>query len=58
MNKKVFIVTWTNHIVGQVGPEDIKCFENYDTARAFAKLMSNDYTYVNFYEDEAKQWDS
>lgn len=58
MSKKIFVVTWTNHLVGQVGPEDIKCFENYDTARAFAKFMSNDYTYVNFYEDEATQWDS
>ena len=43
MSKKIFVVTWTNHAVGQIGPEDIKCFEDYDTARAFAKLMSNDY---------------
>ena len=55
---KVFVVTWTNHVVGQIGPEDVKCFENYDTARAFAKMMSNDYNYVNFYEDAATQWDS
>jgi hypothetical protein len=55
---KVFVVTWTNHVVGQIGPEDVKCFENYETARAFAKMMSNDYNYVNFYEDEATQWDS
>ena len=58
MNKKVFVVTWTNHVVGQVSSHDIKCFEDYDTALRFAKLMSKDYTYVNFYEDEAKQWDS
>ena len=58
MNKKVFVVTWTNHVVGQINSQDIKCFENYDTALWFAKLMSKDYTYVNFYEDEAKQWDS
>ena len=25
MSKKIFVVTWTNHVVGQVGPEDIKC---------------------------------
>ena len=58
MNKKIFVVTWTNHLVGQVKPEDIKCFEDYDTARAFAKLMSNDYNYVNFYEENVEKWDS
>ena len=58
MSKKVFVVTWTNHVVGQVGPEDTKCFEDYNTARAFAKLMGQSYNYVNFYEDEATQWDS
>ena len=58
MSKKIFVVTWTNHVVGQVGPEEFKCFEDYNTAMAFAKLMRNDYNYVNFYEDEATQWDS
>ena len=57
MTKKIFVVTWTNHVVGQVSPEDIKCFENHDTALGFAKLMSKNYNYVNFYEDEASQWD-
>ena len=57
MSKKIFVVTWTNNVVGQVSSEDIKCFEDHDTALGFAKLMSNNYTYVNFYEDEAK-WDS
>ena len=58
MTKKVYVVTWTNHVVGQVESKDIKCFEDYDTARSFAQLMSNDYDYVNFYEDEVTQWDS
>ncbi len=57
MSKKGFVVTWTNHVVGQIGSEDIKCFEDYKTALAFAKLMRDNYTYVNFYEDEATQWD-
>tara|TARA_R100000742_G_C4174688_1_gene11785 strand:+ start:248 stop:424 length:177 start_codon:yes stop_codon:yes gene_type:complete len=57
MTKKIFVVTWTNHVVGQVSPEDIKCFEDHDTALGFAKLMGKNYTYVNFYEDEASQWD-
>ncbi|MGA1433595.1 MAG: hypothetical protein ACO32T_07440 [Candidatus Nanopelagicaceae bacterium] len=58
MSKKIFVVTWTNHVVGQVGPESIKCFEDFNTARAFAKIMSNEYSYVNMFEDEVNQWDS
>ena len=58
MSKKIFVVTWTNHVVGQVGPEDIKCFEDYETAMGFAKLMRNEYNYVNFYEERVDQWDS
>ena len=54
----VWVVTWTNHVVGQIGPESIKCFEEYETARAFAKLMSSRYNYVNFYEERVDQWDS
>ena len=48
MSKKIFVVTWTNHVVGQVGPEDIKCFEDYNTALAFAKLMRDQYNMYNF----------
>ena len=55
---KVYVVTWTNSVVGQINPDDIKCFEDYNTALGFAKLMSKQYDYVNFYEDEATQWDS
>ena len=58
MSKKSIVVTWTNHVEGQVGPEDIKCFEDYNTALAFAKLMRDQYNYVQFYEDEATLWDS
>ena len=53
MTRKVYVVTWTNHVVGQIDTDSIKCFEDYETARSFAKLMSNKYDYVNFYEDEA-----
>jgi hypothetical protein len=58
MSKKVFVVTWTNHVVGQIGSDSIKCFEDHNTALAFAKLMREQYNYVHFYEDEVKQWDS
>ena len=55
MSKKIFVVTWTNHVVGQVGPEDIKCFEDYKTACGFAKLMGKSYNYVNFYEENVEK---
>jgi hypothetical protein len=58
MTKKIFVVTWTNHVVGQIGSENIKCFEDHNTALSFAKLMRDQYSYVHFYEDEVKQWDS
>ena len=58
MSKKIFVVTWTNHLVGQVGSEDIKCFEDYNTALGFAKLMRDQYNYVIFYEETVDQWDS
>ena len=58
MTDRVFIVTWTNNVVGQVDSKDIKCFDEYETARAFAQLMSKEYDYVNFYEEEVSKWDS
>ncbi len=57
MSKKIYVVTWTNHVVGQIEPKDIKTFEDHDTALGFAKLMSNDYNYVNFYEEDVTKWD-
>ena len=54
----VWVVSWTNYVVVQIGCDSIKCFEEYETARAFAKIMSNEYSYVNMYEDEVTQWDS
>jgi hypothetical protein len=58
MSNKIFIVSWTNHIVGQISPDQVKCFEDYNTALAFAKLMKERYNYVNFYEEILDQWDS
>jgi len=58
MSKKIFVVTWTNSVVGQIGSEDIKCFEDYNAALVFSKLMKERYNYVNFYEELVDQWDS
>ena len=51
MSNKIFIVSWTNHVVGQISSDQVKCFEDYNTALAFAKLMKERYNYVNFYEE-------
>ena len=58
MSNKIFIVSWTNHVVGQISSDQVKCFEDYNTALAFAKLMKERYNYVNFYEEILDQWDS
>tara|TARA_B100000902_G_scaffold113570_1_gene114707 strand:+ start:237 stop:407 length:171 start_codon:yes stop_codon:yes gene_type:complete len=55
MSKKVFVVEWIDY--RYVGSEDVKCFEDYKTACAFAKLMRQKYNYVNFYEENVNQWD-
>ena len=57
MSKKIYVVTWTNHVVGQVGPEDIKCFEDYKVALGFVKLMQQKYNYVHFYEENTDKWE-
>lgn len=53
----VWVVSWTDYVNSRIGPKSIKCFEEYETAMAFAKLMSNNYSFVNLYEDEVRQWD-
>ncbi len=58
MSKKIYVVTWTNHVVGQVGPDNIKCFEDHNTAVGYAKLIREKYNYVHFYEEEVNEWDS
>ena len=58
MSKKIYVVTWTNHLMGQVGSDNIKCFGDHNTALAFSKLMKQNYNYVNFYEEMVKKWDS
>ncbi len=57
MSKKIYVVTWTNHVVGQVGPENIKCFEDHRVALGFVKLMQQKYNYVHFYEENTDKWD-
>ena len=58
MSKKIYVVTWTNHLMGQVGSDNIKCFDDHKVALGFVKLMQQKYNYVNFYEENVNQWDS
>jgi hypothetical protein len=55
---KIWTVSWTNQDHSQISPDNIKCFGEYKTAKAFVKLMSNNYSFVNMYRDEVTEWDS
>ena len=52
MNKRLWVVSWTNDQVSTMDQSTLKCFEEQDTARSFAKLMSTTYSYVNMYLSE------
>ncbi len=52
MNKNLWVVSWTNDQVSTVDQSNLKCFEEQETARSFAKMMSNTYSYVNMYLSE------
>mgnify|MGYP001100868396 FL=1 len=52
MNKRLWVVSWTNDQVSTTDSSNLKCFEEQDIARSYAKLMSKDYSYVNMYLSE------
>ena len=52
MNKRPWVVSWTNDQVSTTDSSNLKCFEEQDTARSYAKLMSANYSYVNMYLSE------
>ena len=37
-------------------PDQIRVFEERDTADAYAKLLSKDHDYVRMYESEVNEW--
>ncbi len=52
MSKTVWTVTYQDAQVEALEAEQIKVFEDKETARAYAKLLSSNYDYINMYESE------
>ena len=59
MSKTVWTVTYQDAQVEALDAEQIKVFEDKETAKAYAKLLSKDHDYINMYESEVTdRWDS
>ena len=56
MSKTVWTVTYQDAQVEALDAEQIKVFVEEDTAKAYAKLLSNDHDYVRMYESEVNEW--
>ena len=50
MSKTVWTVTYQDAQVEALDAEQIKVFEERDTADAYARLLSKDHDYVRMYE--------
>ena len=57
MSKTVYTVTYQDTQVEALDPDQIRVFEERDTADAYAKLLSKDHDYVRMYESEVNEWD-
>ena len=57
MSKTVYTVTYQDSQVEALDPDQIRVFEERDTADAYAKLLSKDHDYVRMYESEVNEWD-
>ena len=56
MSKTVYTVTYQDDQVEALDAEQIRVFEQKDTADAYAKLLSKDHDYVRMYESEVNEW--
>ena len=56
MSKTVYTVTYQDSQVEALDPDQIRVFEERDTADAYAKLLSKDHDYVRMYESEVNEW--
>ncbi len=56
MSKTVWTVTYQDAQVEALEADQIKVFEDQETAKAYARLLSNDHDYVRMYESEVTQW--
>ena len=57
MSKTVYTVTYQDAQVEALEAEQIKVFQERDTADAYARLLSKDHDYVRMYESEVSEWD-
>jgi len=57
MSKTVWTVTYQDAQVEALEAEQIKVFQERDTADAYARLLSQDHDYVRMYESEVNEWD-
>ena len=56
MSKTVYTVTYQDNQVEALDADQIRVFEERDTADAYAKLLSKDHDYVRMYESEVNEW--
>ena len=56
MSKTVYTVTYQDAQVEALDADQIRVFEQKDTADAYAKLLSKDHDYVRMYESEVNEW--
>ena len=56
MSKTVYTVTYQDAQVEALDAEQIRVFEQKDTADAYAKLLSKTHDYVRMYESEVNEW--
>ena len=56
MSKTVYTVTYQDDQVEALNAEQIRVFEQKDTADAYAKLLSKTHDYVRMYESEVNEW--
>ena len=56
MSKTVYTVTYQDAQVEALDAEQIRVFEQKDTADAYARLLSKDHEYVRMYESEVNEW--
>ena len=56
MSKTVHTVTYQDAQVEALDAEQIRVFEQKDTADAYAKLLSKTHDYVRMYESEVNEW--
>ena len=56
MSKTVYTVTYQDAQVEALDAEQIRVFQQKDTADAYAKLLSKTHDYVRMYESEVNEW--